>query len=527
LQGNLALVLHAHLPFVRHPENNAYLEERWLFEALTESYLPLLASLEKLAAEKVPYRLTISLSPPLMAMLADPLLQERYLSHLNRLIELAEKEVKRTQGQPEFHPLALMYLERLEQCKRSYLDEYALNPLNGFRKLQAEGYLEVITCAGTHGFLPLAGIEEETVRAQVQSALEEYYRHFQQKPAGIWLPECGYSPGHDQILADAGLRYFIVDAHGLLFATPRPRYAVYAPVRTPFGVSAFARDLETSKQVWSAKEGYPGDPDYREFYRDIGYDLDWDYIKPYVHQEKIRVDTGFKYFRITGNTEEKAPYQPDWAFQKAVLHAGNFIFNRRHQFQYLSAKMDREPIIVAPYDAELFGHWWYEGPLWLEYVLRKSVFDQKAYRLATPGDYLKRSGELQPCTPAMSSWGKGGYNEVWLNGTNDWIYPHLHASAKRMTALANNYPLTRGELREALNQAAREVLLAQSSDWAFIMETGTMTDYAVRRTKKHVNRFLALERQIESGRVESDYLQKVREEDNLFPDLDYRIFMSK
>jgi 1,4-alpha-glucan branching enzyme len=206
-----------------------------------------------------------------------------------------------------------------------------------------------------------------------------------------------------------------------------------------------------------------------------------------------------------------------------VEHAGNFMFNRQRQIEYLFDFMQKKPIILSPYDAELFGHWWYEGPMWLDFLIRKIVFDQDTIRLITPSEYLAENPRNQVVTPSMSSWGWKGYNEMWLQGPNDWIYPHLHEASERMTELAKNFTDTNGVLKRALNQALRELLLAQSSDWAFIMGTGTHISYAVKRTKEHLLRFTRLYEDIKSGFIEEDWLSDVEHKDNIFPDIDYRV----
>jgi 1,4-alpha-glucan branching enzyme len=280
----------------------------------------------------------------------------------------------------------------------------------------------------------------ESVRAQVKVAVSHYEGVFGRKPRGIWLPECGYHPGHDEILKEAGIKFFIADSHGVLHGTPRPKYGVFAPVYCKgSGVACFARDLESSKQVWSSVEGYPGDYNYREFYRDIGFDLEYDYIRPYIHPDGIRINTGIKYYRITGTSNYKEPYNPYWAREKAAEHAGNFMFNRQKQVEYLYDFMQKKPIILSPYDAELFGHWWFEGPQWLGFLIRKIVFDQGDIKLITPSEYLEENPRNQVITPSLSSWGWKGYSEMWLQGSNDWIYRHLHKASLRMTELAKRF----------------------------------------------------------------------------------------
>jgi 1,4-alpha-glucan branching enzyme len=522
-QGYLALILHAHLPFVRHPEYEDFLEEDWLFEAITETYLPLLDVLDGLARDGIEFRLTLSLSPTLCSMLQDALLQERYLRHLTRLIELAGREIDRTKWEGPFNALAEFYHDRLQKNRVAYTDRHHRDLVGAFRRFQELGKLEIITCAATHGFLPLLRVNPEAVRAQILIARDHYRQCFGCDPRGIWLPECAYETGLETFLQEAGIRWFTLDSHGLLFGEPRPRYGVFAPVFTPTGVAAFGRDMESSRQVWSSVDGYPGDHDYRDFYRDIGFDAELNYIKPYIHPDGIRCFTGLKYYRITGPDRDKQPYVRDRAVAKAADHAAHFLFSRQRQVEHVRAVLGREPIIVAPYDAELFGHWWFEGPEFLDALIRKTAA-QDVIRLITPTDYLRQFPTQQVVQPSASSWGDQGHWGVWLNDGNSWIYPHLHAAADRMTELvrANGQPNPLTD--RALRQAGRELLLAQASDWAFIMKTGTTVPYAVKRTKDHLLRFNRLYEQIKAGQIDEPWLASLEWRDNLFPDLNPQYF---
>ncbi len=522
--GYLALVLHAHLPFVRHPEAPSYMEEEWLFEAITETYVPMLRTFERLVHDNVDFRVTVSLSPTLLSMLTDSLLQQRYASKIERLIELAELEVQRTRHDPRFRGLARMYLDRFHEVRDCW-NRYDRDLTRGFRAMQEAGKVEVITCTATHPFIPLLDRNWAAIRAQVHVAADLYERIFGRRTLGMWLGECGYVPGVDELLREEGIRYFFVDTHGILFADQRPVYGVHAPLYCRTGVAAFGRDVDSSKQVWSSREGYPGDPVYRDFYRDIGFDLDQAYIQPYIHPDGIRTYTGIKYFAIThGKLQDKRPYVPHDAWERANEHASHFVHNREQQVASLRSHMDRKPIIVAPYDAELFGHWWYEGPTFLELTLRKLHGDQGMVAPITPSGYLAEYPTNQVSTPCASSWGAGGYGEYWCNGTNAWVYRHLHKMGERMVELARRFPSADGLERRALNQAGRELMLAQASDWAFIMRSGTTVPYATRRTNEHITRFNRLYEGLTRGGVDEGYLGEVERRDNLFPDLDYRIY---
>ena len=524
-KGYLCLVLHAHLPFVRHPESDYMMEENWLYEALTETYLPLLAIFENFCDDRIPFRITMSLTPTLCTMLTDRFLQERYVRHLDKLLELAEKEVDRTKNDELIQSTALMYLNRFTLCKRLFEDVYQRNIISGFKKLQDRGFIEIITCGATHGYFPNMQVNPNAVRAQIKTAVNSYRKFMGRDPAGIWLPECGFYPGLEKYLAEDNLQYFFTETHGILFAEPRPKYGVFAPIYCKGApVAAFGRDVESSRSVWSAQEGYPGDPDYRDFYRDIGFDLDIDYIAPYIDPIGIRIHTGIKYYRITGKDLPKEPYNRCRALKVAEQHAGNFMFNREKQAQYLSSIMDRPPVIVAPYDAELFGHWWYEGPDWINYLVRKIAFEQDTLELITPSDYLKMYPSNQICEPSFSSWGEGGYSEVWINDTNSWIYRHLHRMEQKMVQYARQFPEADGVTKRALDQMARELLLAEASDWAFIMKTGTMVQYAVRRTKEHIANFMRLYTDIKNDRIDTNFVALLESHNNIFPEMDYRVY---
>lgn len=521
--GYVALVLHAHLPFVRHPESDYVLEEEWLHEAIIETYVPLLHLFEGLKRDGVDFKMTMSMTPPLVSMLRDELLQDRFDHHLGMLLELVKKEVVRNEHTPHLKYLAEYYVQEFSAVKATW-ERCDRDLVGAFKQFLDSGNLEIITCGATHGYLPLMQMYPQAVWAQIQVACESYEENFGRAPKGIWLPECAYFEGLERLVADAGLRYFLTDGHGILYAKPRPRYGSYAPIFTEAGVAAFGRDHESSQQVWSSKVGYPGAPEYREFYKDLGWDAEYEYIKPYIMPNGQRKNTGVKYHKITGkDSSHKEWYDPYWAKEKAAEHAANFMHNRERQVEHLHHLMQRPPMIVSPYDAELFGHWWYEGPWFIDFLFRKSWFDQQTFEMTHLAEYLQTNPTQQVARPSQSSWGYKGFHEYWLNETNAWIYPHLHKAAERMIELARREPVDELEWR-ALNQAAREVLLAQSSDWAFIMRTGTMVPYAERRTKSHVQRFTKLYTDLLKGEVDSGWLEKVELIDNIFPNINYRVY---
>src|SRR6266571_4595137 len=342
--GSLALILHAHLPFVRHPEHEHFLEEDWLFEAITETYIPLLRMMQRLVDDGVPFKLAMSITPTLCAMLEDELLRERYVRHLNLLIDLAERERKRNRNDPKLRELVEFYFDLFSDTQRFFVAQWKCDLLAAFRELRKTGALEIIGCAATHGLLPLIQQQSrEAARAQILIGRDVYADLFGGEPTGFWLPECAYAPGLESFLQEANVRWFVLDAHGLMFGKPRPQRSIYAPCYAPAGPAAFARDRDSSRQVWSAEEGYPGDPAYREFYRDVGFDLPMEHLGPIARGQ--RKFAGVKYHRITGRGEEKELYNREAAEKAAETDAVHFLEQRRQQIREISG-LGFDPVIV-------------------------------------------------------------------------------------------------------------------------------------------------------------------------------------
>lgn len=521
--GSLALILHAHLPFVRHPEHEHFLEEDWLFEAITETYIPLLQMMERLVSDGVPFKLTMSITPTLCSMLQDELLRERYVRHVDLLIDLASRERRRNHDHPKLRELAGFYFELFSESRHIFVDERKCDLLSAFRDLGQMGRLEIIASAATHGLLPILQQQSpEAARAQVLIGRDVYADLFGAAPIGFWLPECAYAAGLESLLQEANIRWFVLDAHGLMFGKPRPLRSIYAPCYTPAGPAIFARDRHSSRQVWSAHEGYPGDPTYREFYRDVGFDLPMEHLGPIACGQ--RKFAGVKYHRITGRSEEKELYDREAAEKATEAHATHFLEQRRQQIREISG-LGFDPIVVVPFDAELFGHWWFEGPRFLEHFIRKAASEQDL-RLTTPSDYLAAHPTLQTLQPAASTWGENGHLGIWLDPSNAWIYPHLHAAAQRMSNLAREYAGDVSMVAErVLKQLARELLLAQSSDWAFLIKTGTAREYATKRTMDHLARFNRLHDQFAATDVDEEFLRDCERRDNAFPNVNWRYYV--
>ncbi len=532
MPGCLALVLHAHLPYVRHPEHPRFLEEHWLFEAITDCYLPLIEVLRDQRNPDPGPWLTLSLSPTLVAMLGDPLLQARYLDYLDRRTRLCEAEVGRHWGKPRLRALAQGCREDLRRLARFYLDSLGGDLVRAFADLEVAGQVELMTTTATHGYLPLLRTRPSAIRAQLRVGQDAFYAAFGHRSRGLWLPECGYYEGLEAEIAVAGFDYFVVDTHGLLGARPAPPLGVRAPLAVGAGVACFGRDPDSALEVWSPTAGYPGHPDYREYYSDIGLCPDPSRLGDFLPPGVAAAPTGIKYHRVTGGSGPKGLYDPAVAVRQSQADADTFLARRRAALGQ-SRPGGPPPILVCPYDAELFGHWWHEGPRFLAAVLA-GLAGQGELRATSLGAYLDRHGCAGTARLAPSSWGEHGYNAAWLTRETGWIYPLLDVAAGDLGNLVGRHladapgpgasPAHQRQGR-ILRQAGRSLLLAQASDWPFQIARGTAADYARTRLRDHLARLKVLMDAAGGAPLDSRRLEALEALDNPFPTLDLRRFL--
>ena len=522
-KNRINLILHAHLPYVRHLEYPRFLEEDWLFESLNESYIPLLSLMDRLDEEGIDFKVTFCFSPTLLTMLTDEALNERFASYMKLHMELGRKEEQRLKGEKDTLRLASMYLKKLEMNWKFYEDNgNSIIPV--LKRLNKNGRIELMTTAATHAYLPLYMEYPTAIEAQVSLGISTFHDVFGYHPDGFWLPECGYYPGLDEVLKKYGIKYCQIPSHSVISSRDKSLGGGYRPVELPSGVNGFVRDWSITSLIWNSTSGYPCDVDYREFYRDIGYDLPLDYIRPYIHEPDVRVFTGFKYFKITGRTGEKALYDPDKARSKVALHVDNYLYHIARKGIMLSSFSIDNPLFNLCYDAELFGHRWYEGIEFLEQLLRKCA-DSDDVKLTTPSECLRDPHiESERLYINGCSWGRGGFSDTWLDGSNVWIYRHIHQAIERMEELTERFP-DQGSLKgRFLNQASREVLLAMSSDWPYIMHDNTSVTYAEKRLRNHLGSFNVVYSSMCKNTVNTEWLIKAEKRNAIFPNIDYNIF---
>jgi len=523
-KGYLVINLHAHLPFINH-QGKDYIEENWFFEAVAESYIPFIKMVDGLVKDGIRPSLTLSLSPTLGAMLENDNLEKKLKRYLNSRLDLIEKEYARAGNEGALN--ALKIYQNLYEDAVETVVKYSGDLITPLKQFQHSNDIEIITTSATHSVLPLL-VQKEAVNAQIAMAVEDYKDRFNKAPSGFWLPECAYDERLPECLKLNNLKYFFLESNAVESAA---RNGVFSAYSTQNDVNFFLRDSVSSMEVWSSQFGYPGNEYYREFYRDIGYDRETEYLKPFTNSE-LRIPTGLKYHRITGKNcdlADKEYYDREKALEAVDRDASDFLEKRVAQMNELSEKLQAKPLIVNCYDAELFGHWWFEGPAFLDKVIRKIRQDRIPLQIVTPSEYLEISQAPQKMEPNVSSWGENGYFDPWLNQENDFLHDKIYEINQRMVSVANRFKNQdlKNATSRALNQAAREVLLLQSSDWPFMLHTGSHAQYALEAFHGHLKNADKLIKGILEKNLDEAFLSRLEKEHNIFPRMDFRIFCSK
>jgi 1,4-alpha-glucan branching enzyme len=514
--GRLALVLHGHLPYVRHSDHKFYLEETWFFEAVLDCYLPLINSLKKLESSKIKAVFNLSLSPTLCEMLNDSDLQNRFETYLKNRKQFLIKECN--SDDIRIRDLADYYLKEIRILSKIW-KSCSGNLLHYFREFSAKGFLNLMICIGTHPFLPALKHRVQWIKGHLQISRICMKKYFDKPTQGVWVPECAYFPGLDQLIKDAGFKYFILESHGVLCAEPTPEFGVYKGLRTKAEAIAWGRDQQSSREVWSREIGYPGDKDYREFHRDLSLECSHDYLPDYFLDNGLPVHSGIKFHAIQTNKI----YSPGAAKDRARLHAREFIDKRIAAISRMQTLGLASPIIVAPYDAELFGHWWYEGPEFLlQTALRSS--DCKEISLCSLAQLSNQQLEQQQGEPVFSTWGEGGFAETWVNSQNEWIYPFYEKCISLFNKVASAKSVS-PMIKRILNQMCREIVLMQSSDWAFMMTHQSSATYASGRVNHHYQNVVELYALTQNEDLDLEQIQKKESAWPFLKEMDYRWFV--
>jgi 1,4-alpha-glucan branching enzyme len=564
--GFLTFTLHAHLPYVVNHGTWPHGME-WLHEATAETYLPLLRVLKNLERDNIRFNCNLNLSPILLEQLSHHVFLAEFPKYLTRKIVAAREDEAffLQSGDLHFAETARFWQRFFSEALEDF-NRFDRDLIAAFRHFNDTGLIDIITCGATHGYMPLLGTDE-SVRAQIRTAVDTHIRHFNKAPRGIWAPECGYRPagswsypvpnadgtpsppdfnriGIEQALSESGIEFFFVDTHLVeesqrtpspyeLFSgrrsldpsiermTREPHRSLYQPyyVDGTYGSPAarqnaatiFPRDPRTGIQVWSGDTGYPGDGIYLDFH-------------------KKRWPGGHRYWRVTGSSVDmgdKKPYHPYEAAERTKAHAAHFV---HLVYEALKSGFNDTipPILCSPFDAELFGHWWFEGPLWLEAIARNLHEYESGIQLISCADYLDQYPRAGFIAMHEGSWGAEGNNQVWMNPETSWTYTHIYP-AELYTRDVCTTGLWRGSAlgKRILQQLCRELLLLESSDWQFLITTGAARDYAEIRFLTHNDQFneiKAIWQNFESTtsitETDETRLTEIELRDGVFPDVD-------
>lgn len=531
MSRNCSIVLHAHVPWVRHPEVPHCLEEDWLHSAVIETHLPLLEMLFRLREENVPFHLTVNLSPTLLAMFRDRLLKRRTLDYLDRTLRLCRDEVERGEI-TGFKDQAESYEERFYHLRSLYVDKWESDLVRAYADLRDSGHIELTASAATHGLLPLLMRVPETVQAQVRTGIRQYVQSFGRMPRGFWLPECAYAPALSRLLKEEGIDWTIVEEHAMTTAPQASDEFPFRPGVTPDGLFVFGRDQASSSEVWNADSGYPGDGRYRDFLRDVGLEAPIEYLRDYLGDTEQRQLTGLKYFRSGRSGDESEPYDPKLASIALDEHSVHFVSSRGAQLAALEAAGVENPLVVCAFDADLFGHWWYEGTEFLERIFRKGA-ERSDFSFTTPAGYLAANPDRQysVISPVSSSWGEGGYFETWTREENNWINDENQKRCEQLARFVRIFEENRNDYSDAVIEhrqrciqlMTREIMLAQSSDWGFLMQNEPSMEYAEARTRGHLENFDRIWG-CTMDLSKANVLDEIEELNPIFPDLPWNIF---
>ena len=563
--GSFVLVLHSHLPWVLNhgiwPHGMS-----WVNEAAAETYIPLLQELYKLLDDGYHPKLTIGITPVLCEMLRHPTFIDGFLGYLDERITGALHDYDNfTENKYEDGriKLAKWWEEFYERVRDDFLHKFNRDVVGGFKKLQDDGLLDIITCGATHGYAPLLS-KDTSINAQFKTAVDNYEMHFGRKPTGAWLPECAYRPGYrwrnpitdeeydrpgvEYFLAKNGLKYFFVDTALLLGGKSQGVYAArfpllkelwkqfadqYEEIPTSFEksqyeaylvstdpstkspVAFFTRDEKTGIVVWSGEHGYPGCAEYLDFH-------------------KKHWPSGNKYWKVTHaklDLGAKMLYWPDDIPRKLDENAGHYVQLIKDILRDYRDKFGNNGIVVAPYDCELFGHWWFEGNWWLARVL-KWVEDDPAIELTNTRLFVEENPPNKVVSIVEGSWGQASSHWVWLNEWTSWTWEKIYECEAKSEEIMAKYKDSPDEhLIKILKQVARELLLLESSDWQFLMTTWSARDYAENRIALHYenfNRLYDMASKYGSGQHvdegEWHFLGTLEANDGIFKDIDLNPF---
>lgn len=528
---NLVITVLAEQGFLRNISEDTPASEQneFFFNAISQTYLPLLRLTKKFAEQNLPVKIALVLAPQLCALFEDPVLQQKYIEFLDNRMALADKEISRNKKNKQIVELAKLYKEKAQQDKTDFTETYNQKLLSAFRKAQAAGRIELMSTSATYAYLPHYADLTESLNAQVETGLYSHRHFFGENAEGFYLPHLGYANGIDKILRSYGFNYTIVDAKSFLFSNDIPEYGIFAPVRTENSLVLFAADPDTNEEIYG-EEGFASNEIYRCENRDIAFEIDAEDLPSFIGKEGKRVKTGFKYWTIESEDEYESQgtvYDAQQAMEQAKKDALEFYTKKAEKLSKAQALMgDKDSNLVLTIPAEVLGQSWYEGMTFFEEFLNL-VLTKNEVQLSFCKELIKDQFSLPKFTPYPCSAAGVGYGENLLDDTNKWMFRYIRKATERMIDLTDRFPAETGLKGRLLNLGAKEVLLAQSSDWPRMLSQQQLPDYAEQMFTKNIISFTNVFDALASNSVSTEWLTKLEKEHSVFPWINYKIFSRK
>ena len=523
-----SIIINGHHPFVAPSQESGFSEEeRDFFEALSDTWLPLLELFENMEKEGFPFQIGMVLSSSLCDMFQNNRLMERYLHWLDKRIAFGSRELKRCASNKDTMALAEQYYKRDCWRKTAITEHYNMDLLTVFSDFQKRGRLEILLTSATQSFLPFYVSMEEAIRAHIETALIHHRKYFGRIPPGFWLPELGWTEKLGDYLVEYGIKYTITNAHALILGDPPAENGIYYPVKSSSGLVLFGQD---SSAVQDLEQTLHSRLEVFRSSHDVGYEISQKALKQVLDSINGRCSTGYCYWAGSGKNK-RLYYNPQLAEEKTAIAAKEFLKLRLTRLETASLYLEN-PISIWTFDADIMLRSWYEGTFFLKNVIKEIIYGENNLQHCTPGGYLDSPiRPLQQIEPCFSSALKNGYAEPLLDASNDWIYRHIFRSVQRMAEMTERFSEDTGLKERALNQAARELLFAQSTDWSKALNPqyqGRINkEYAKKELLGALRNFTTIYEALGSGHISTEWLTSLERKHCFLPHMNHRVFGRK
>lgn len=539
-QKKLVLLLNANQEYIRHLQEEdvkKYAPEiNRLFEAVTDTYMPLLWMFEKLEEDMIPFRIQMVLPPVLCTLLEDTVVQAQYVEWLTRAELFCTKEVKRVSKNKKVQDLAQKRLEHIQKCRADFTERYGMRLVPQFAEHQKNGSLEIMATTGTSLFMPFYKEMKEILSAQVETGLLAYKHFFGEIPDGFWLPDLGYAEGVESIVRAYGINYTVLDPRSTMLAKELPEDGIFYPCRFYNSLAAFTAKKIADKVLFDEDDGYAVNPVYRNENRDAAFDLPAKDIVPFIDNGTSRYASGCKYFNKSDDSQddysvipenESEIYNPEEALAQVQKDAEDFITRMNEELDAASkvavnTDFVSETVVINLDDLR---HNWSEGILWIDSLFRMA--DKADFEFTSCRYLLKNQYNLQKITPYYASNLGAGYGENLLSNKNSWMMRYVMKASERMVDLADRFPTDTGLKARLLDLAAKELMIAQDSGWAKMLDEDISPEYVKKVFTESIHAFTMVFDSLGSNTVSTEWLTNLEAEHPLFPWMNYRIFSKK